>query len=184
MAARCAIYKGCAGGHNRQMRVIPNMLWTGILRPARPASLRALPAARGDRAPHDQGSSTPVQRHRRALPPHRARRTLPRRRPQDLVRDDRGNAGRPRRLARHLQYQTPPPGPQHGRSDTASGLHRRAEKRARTATAKNKRRDADNSAEKGFNTTRNPRRLNPLQKRHCQVITVSVQVSFPAFHIQ
>jgi transposase InsO family protein len=59
-------------------------------------------------------------------------------------------------------------------------------KRARTATAKNKRRDADNSAETGFNTTRNPRRLNLLQRaalsgeyRFCTIIERYPNLSQP-----
>lgn len=40
-----------------------------VLRPARQASLRAVPAARGHRAPQDPGQAAAVQRHRRAPAP-------------------------------------------------------------------------------------------------------------------
>ncbi len=63
-----------------------------VLRPARPAPLRAVPAARGYRASHHEGQAAAVQRHRRAPAPHAARRALPRRRPAHLVRDHRGDA--------------------------------------------------------------------------------------------
>ncbi len=43
------------------------------------------------------------------------------------------------------------------------GLHRRPARQAATTTKGTERRPADNSAETGFNDTRNPRRLKPLQ---------------------
>ena len=70
--------------------------------------LRTLPATGGDRAPRDPCEASAIQRHRRALPPHAARRALPRRRPSHMVRNHRGDAGRSRRLPRRITISAGP----------------------------------------------------------------------------
>jgi hypothetical protein len=67
---------------------VPDVLWPRILRSAGPPPLRAVPPVGGHQASHNQGEAAAIQRHRRALPPHAARRTLPDRRAEDLVRND------------------------------------------------------------------------------------------------
>jgi hypothetical protein len=57
--------------HDERENVSPILL-NSIELWSRPAPLRAVPAARGDRAPHHQGQAPVVERHRRAAAPHAA----------------------------------------------------------------------------------------------------------------
>ena len=74
-------------GARRQDRRRSVGQWPRVLRPARPASLRAVPATRRHRTPHHARETAPVQRHRRTLPSHPSRRALPCRRQAHMVRD-------------------------------------------------------------------------------------------------
>src|SRR3712207_2394612 len=81
-----------------------------VLRQPRAARVPALPRGGGHRPHEDQDQEPADEWHVRALPPHGARRVLPRRLPQEGLPRPRGAAGRPRRLGCRLQRAAPPPG--------------------------------------------------------------------------
>ncbi len=90
---------------------------------------------------------------------HPARRALPRPGPQEVVRNHRGDAGRPRRLPHHLQHKAVPPGSRHEGQNAPQGLHR--------WTAK------EGKCQDKLDQESRPTR--PARSGNCQVITVSVQ---------
>ena len=74
-----------------------------VLRQARKPRVRALPGHREHRSHAYQGEEPADQRHLRALPQDPARRVLSCGVPQEALPNDRGAAGRSRRLARRIQ---------------------------------------------------------------------------------
>jgi hypothetical protein len=117
--------------------------------------------SRRHRAQAHPRQPAPVQRHRRAAAPHSARRTLPRRRPQDLVRDHRGDADHARCLHGRLQHQTSAPGTRHEWQDASQGVPRRHSK----------------EQQKGGQDRAEDRRLilQPDAAGNCQAISIAVQ---------
>lgn len=111
--------------HDAKIETVLSDNGPGVLRPARPASLRAVPAARGHLPPHHTGEAAAVQRHRRTATPHPARRALPGRGPPHLVRNHRRNADSSRRLPGRLQSAQAAPGPRHERPHARPRLRRR-----------------------------------------------------------
>ncbi len=87
---RLALLRGARGSDHHD----PLGQRAGVLRPGRPAPLRALPTAGGDRAPEDEGPAPAVQRLHRALPPHAAGRAPAGEGAYEVVRVGRGDARR------------------------------------------------------------------------------------------